>query len=74
MNQKTLREDAHLAEMKCMLCIPLGRERVASDSMLNSQEILHRFYNMWLMEFTFVCENKTNGIKKRYLEDRIESG
>ena len=27
-----LRKDAHLAEMKNMLRIPLGRERVASDS------------------------------------------
>ena len=27
-----LRKDAHLAEMKYMLRIPLGRERVASDS------------------------------------------
>ena len=32
LSHKTLREDAHLAEMKYMLRIPLGRERVASDS------------------------------------------
>ena len=29
-----LRKDAHLAEMKYMLRIPLGRERVARDSFL----------------------------------------
>ncbi len=34
LSHKTLREDAHLAEMKYMLRIPLGRERVASDSFL----------------------------------------
>ena len=28
-----LRKDAHLAEKKYMLRIPLGRERVASDSL-----------------------------------------
>ena len=32
LSHKTLREDAHLAEMKYMLRIPLERERVASDS------------------------------------------
>ena len=32
LSHKMLRKDAHLAEMKYMLRIPLGRERVASDS------------------------------------------
>ena len=32
LSHKMLRKDAHLAEMKNMLRIPLGRERVASDS------------------------------------------
>ena len=35
-----LRKDAHLAEMKYMLRIPLGRERVASDSFFMRQEML----------------------------------
>ena len=34
LSHKMLRKDAHLAEMKYMLRIPLGRERVASDSFL----------------------------------------
>ncbi len=33
LSHKMLRKDAHLAEMKYMLRIPLGRERVASDSL-----------------------------------------
>ena len=32
LSHKMLRKDAHLAEMKYILRIPLGRERVASDS------------------------------------------
>ena len=34
LSHKMLRKDAHLAEMKYMLRIPLGRERVAGDSFL----------------------------------------
>ena len=34
LSHKMLRKDAHLAEMKYMLRIPLGRERVARDSFL----------------------------------------
>ena len=34
LSHKMLRKDAHLTEMKYMLRIPLGRERVASDSFL----------------------------------------
>ena len=32
--------DAHLAEMYLLLCNPLGRERVASDS------LFYKFYNL----------------------------
>ena len=34
-----LRKDAHLAEQKDMLRIPLGRERVASDSLFYNDSI-----------------------------------
>ncbi len=38
--QKTLREDAHFAEKKQMLRIPLKRERVASDSLFVYRKML----------------------------------
>ena len=38
LSHKTLREDAHLAEMKYMLRIPLGRERVAGDSFSRAED------------------------------------
>ena len=50
LSHKTLREDAHLAEMKYMLRIPLGRERVASDSFFTF--FLHIFYAQMVMDFT----------------------
>ena len=39
--------DAHLAARKLMLCIPLGRERVASDS-------------LFLLELISGCDGNSN--------------
>ena len=41
LSHKTLREDAHLAEMKYMLRIPLERKRVASDSLLGENNDIY---------------------------------
>ena len=47
LSHKTLREDAHLAEMKYMLRIPLERKRVASDSLLGVNNELYTGSNIY---------------------------
>ena len=65
---KTLRVDAHLAEMQDMLRIPLGRERVASDSLFTVQKNgIEKLYDTKTVSYM----RKENGIQQFCIFDGI---